>query len=134
MKNLIVFFTLLAVPFWGYSIDFKIGILRNVQVKKISFKVSESNYCLKSSKKAIELAKKHDANLHILLSWLAELQNHSSRPLKEEESPLKSLRNDDRGEVSESRSSTMDGKRTLPPEVTVRKVMELRLMEELHLE
>jgi len=54
MKNLIVFFTLLAVPFWGYSIDFKIGILRNVQVKKISFKVSESNYCLKSSKKILK--------------------------------------------------------------------------------
>ena len=48
--------------------------------------------------------------------------------MKEEESPLESLRNDDRGEVSESRSSTMDGKRTLPPEVTVRKVMELRLI------
>ena len=54
MKNLIVFFTLVAVPFWGYSIDFKIGILRNVQVKKISFKVSESNYCLKSSKKILK--------------------------------------------------------------------------------
>ena len=54
MKNLIVFFTLIAVPFWGYSIDFKIGILRNVQVKKISFKVSESSYCLKSSKKILK--------------------------------------------------------------------------------
>ena len=54
MKNLIVFFTLVAVPFWGYSIDFKIGILRNVQVKKFAFKVSESTYCLKSSNKTLK--------------------------------------------------------------------------------
>lgn len=54
MKNLIVFFTLIAVPFGAYSIDFKIGILRNVQVKKFDFKVSESTYCLKSSKKTLK--------------------------------------------------------------------------------
>ena len=41
MKNLIVFFALISVPFGAYSIDFKIGILRNVQVKKFAFKVSE---------------------------------------------------------------------------------------------
>ena len=54
MKNLIVFFTLIAVPFGAYSIDFKIGILRNVQLKKFAFKVSESTYCLKSSKKTLK--------------------------------------------------------------------------------
>jgi len=54
MKNLIVFFTLIAIPFGAYSIDFKIGILRNVQLKKFAFKVSESNYCLKSSKKTLK--------------------------------------------------------------------------------
>ncbi len=54
MKNLIVFFTLVAVPFGAYSIDFKIGILRNVQVKKFAFKVCESTYCLKSSKKILK--------------------------------------------------------------------------------
>ena len=54
MKNLIVFFTLIAIPFGAYSIDFKIGILRNIQLKKFAFKVSESNYCLKSSKKTLK--------------------------------------------------------------------------------
>ena len=54
MKNLIVFFTLITVPFGAYSIDFKIGILRNVQVKKFAFKVSESSYSLKSSKKTLK--------------------------------------------------------------------------------
>ena len=54
MKNLIVFFTLIVAPFWAYSIDFKIGILRNVHVKKFTLKVSESTYCLKSSKKTLK--------------------------------------------------------------------------------
>ena len=54
MKNLIVIFILVTVPFGAYSIDFKIGILRNVQVKKFAFKVSESIYCLKSSKKTLK--------------------------------------------------------------------------------
>ena len=54
MKNLIVFFTLIAIPFGVYSIDFKIGILRNVIVEKVALKVSESNYILKSSKKTIK--------------------------------------------------------------------------------
>ena len=54
MKNLIVFFSLIVIPFWGYSTDFKIGILRNVQLKKVSLKVSESTYSLKSSKKILK--------------------------------------------------------------------------------
>ena len=65
MKNLIVFFTLIAVPFGAYSIDFKIGILRNVQLKKFAFKVSESTYCLKSSKKTLKnkISSKSDITL-----------------------------------------------------------------------
>jgi len=54
MKNLIIFFSLIAVPFGAYSINFKIGILRNVEVKKFALKVSESTYCLKSSKKTLK--------------------------------------------------------------------------------
>ena len=54
MKNLIIFFALIAVPFGAYSINFKIGILRNVEVKKFALKVSESTYCLKSSKKTLK--------------------------------------------------------------------------------
>ena len=54
MKNLIVFFSLIVIPFCGYSTDFKIGILRNVQLKKVSLKVSESTYSLKSSKKILK--------------------------------------------------------------------------------
>ena len=54
MKNLIVFFTLIAIPFGAYSIDFKIGIFRNVQVKKVALKVSESTYSLKSCKKILK--------------------------------------------------------------------------------
>ena len=48
------------MPFLGYSLDFKIGILRNVQVKKFAFKVSESTYSLKSSNKILkkEVSKK----------------------------------------------------------------------------
>jgi stage II sporulation protein D len=65
MKNLIVIFTLLTVPFGAYSIDFKIGILRNVQVKKFAFKVSESSYFLKSSKKTLKkkISSKNDITL-----------------------------------------------------------------------
>ena len=65
MKNLIVFFALISVPFWAYSIDFKIGILRNVQVKKFAFKVSESTYCLKSSNKTLKnkISSKTDINI-----------------------------------------------------------------------
>ena len=65
MKNLIVFFALISVPFGAYSIDFKIGILRNVQVKKFAFKVSESTYCLKSSNKTLKnkISSKTDINI-----------------------------------------------------------------------
>ena len=54
MKNLIVFISLTAIPFGAYSLDFKIGIFRNVQVKKVALKVSESTYILKSSKKILK--------------------------------------------------------------------------------
>jgi stage II sporulation protein D len=67
MKNLIVIFTLITVPFGAYSIDFKIGILRNVQVKKFAFKVSESSYCLKSSKKTLK--KKISSKNNITLQY-----------------------------------------------------------------
>ena len=65
MKNLIVFFALISFPFGAYSIDFKIGILRNVQVKKFAFKVSESTYCLKSSNKSLKnkISSKTDINI-----------------------------------------------------------------------
>ena len=54
MKNLIVFFSLIVIPLWGNSTDFKIGILRNVQLKKVSLKVSESTYSLKCSNKILK--------------------------------------------------------------------------------
>jgi len=60
MKYLLFLFSLSFLPFLGYSLDFKIGILRNVQVKKFAFKVSESTYSLKSSNKILkkEVSKK----------------------------------------------------------------------------
>ena len=60
MKHLLFLFSLSFLPFLGYSLDFKIGILRNVQVKKFAFKVSESTYSLKSSNKILkkEVSKK----------------------------------------------------------------------------
>ena len=54
MKNLIVLFTLTVIPFGAYSIDFKIGIFRNIQIKKVALKVSESTYSLKSCKKILK--------------------------------------------------------------------------------
>lgn len=62
MKHLLFLFSLSFLPFLGYSLDFKIGILRNVQVKKFAFKVSESTYSLKSSNKILkkEVSKKNE--------------------------------------------------------------------------
>ena len=40
---------LLFISFTSYSLDFKIGILRNVSVKKASINVNKKNYLLKSS-------------------------------------------------------------------------------------
>ena len=54
MKNLIVLFSLIVIPLLGHSTDFKIGILRNVQLKKVSLKVSESTYSLKCSNKILK--------------------------------------------------------------------------------
>ena len=54
MKHLLFLFSLSFLPFLGFSSDFKIGILRNVQVKKFAFKVSESTYSLKSSNKILK--------------------------------------------------------------------------------
>ena len=66
MKNLIVFISLTIIPFGAYSLDFKIGIFRNVKVKKVALKVSESTYILRSSKKILKnkLSSKTDIVLH----------------------------------------------------------------------
>lgn len=54
MNNLIVLFSLIVIPLLGHSTDFKIGILRNVQLKKVSLNVSESTYSLKCSNKILK--------------------------------------------------------------------------------
>ena len=48
MKIIISFFILL-IPLLGNAIDFKIGILRNASLKKLSVTVNKANYSLKSA-------------------------------------------------------------------------------------
>ena len=49
MKNLI-FSILFILPIISYSIDFKIGLLRNVKLKKVRITVNDENFILKSTK------------------------------------------------------------------------------------
>jgi len=48
MKNLL-FSILFVIPFLSYSIDFKIGILRNVKLKKVSISVNDVSFSLSSA-------------------------------------------------------------------------------------
>ncbi len=53
MKYFKLLIIIVIFPFYGFSINFKIGILRNVSIKKVSISVSESIYSLKSNNKIL---------------------------------------------------------------------------------
>ena len=48
-----LFSILFIFPLISYSIDFKIGILRNVKLKKVTVSVNDVNFALKSSNNKI---------------------------------------------------------------------------------
>ena len=48
-----LFSILFILPIISYSIDFKIGILRNVKLKKVTVSVNDVNFALKSSNNKI---------------------------------------------------------------------------------
>ncbi|MBL6872047.1 MAG: SpoIID/LytB domain-containing protein, partial [Flavobacteriales bacterium] len=53
MKYFKLLIIIVIFPFYSFSINFKIGILRNVNIKKVSISVSESIYSLKSNNKIL---------------------------------------------------------------------------------
>ena len=53
MRYFILFIIYAISPIYGLSIDLKIGILRNVNLKKVSISISETNYSLKTNNKIL---------------------------------------------------------------------------------